>query len=241
MKITKSKLNELLSLYNSASKVSTCQLWYRDMIYPVTLAHENDLSEWKFGTDNVNGVHLIQNLLITMPDDIMCLSDPCGIATIKEELKKVGIQHIEMEINSELGYMISITDREGNTSTNRLLAIIPSDEEIKNKYLFESFDNRHKYLLSLGINYTVKEEQILNIINGYRTNLTGCIGIYEKTTYVRVSKNTFPLLGPARKDDSNAMKITYTFVNASISGPVIILSVQYKKLNAIHIYSYIEY
>lgn len=232
--MTKSKLAEIISFMGKAMTLSTCTLWYRDMVIPITMKDKDTKdSMWTYGTDLLNGMHILQNNMISLPDDCLYIldgSDPI-INELKVASKEKGISRIEMNITYGCGIEIIIND-----VLFLPLVEIPVTNEIL-ETLYESFQSRVDTLKENGTVNKISNKDIVAICNGHRVNL---LDSNENVYSVRVSKNMFPLTGPIRKDDENPMGLSYLTCNLD-SNPIVVFFANYKKCNAIHIYNFILY
>lgn len=232
--MTKSKLTEIISFMGKAMTLSTCTLWYRDMVVPITMKDKDTKdSMWTYGTDLLNGMHMLENDMISLPDDCLYIldgSDPI-INELKIASKEKGIRRIEMNATPGCGIEIIIND-----VLFLPLIEIPVTNEIL-ETLYESFQSRVNSLKGNGNVNKVSNTDVISICNGYRVNL---MDSSENNHLVRVSKNMFPLTGPIRKDDENPMKLSYLTCNLD-TNPIVVFFANYKKCNAIHIYNFILY
>lgn len=256
IKITKTKMMDLIRLFNNIEKLGTSAIFYEDCIYPVIVEEENDGTiHISSGTNDVNGVHLIENTifreigidgilksmwLYVDNSEEMGILDPIG--QLKEDLKNTGIKDIRICTMEPRGIFVTIT-RESGTNTYQILRLVGPDINcrISTKF-YNSYQDRISQLGAHTGVYQSKDSQIETILAGGVIRLHNFASKEENKTAVRISRNLFPLLGAVRQGDVSALQFDYSLIKGKNGADsILILITNYKKLHAIHIYNYIEY
>ena len=228
-KLTKSKITEMMSLCGNILRIADSGLFYNDMIYPVLLDEEKHTIS--IGT-TLNGLHLIQNTIIPVKENIAYVIVPNEIARLKEKLKETGLPGITYYLD-EMCIMILIGEEKFYIMNN-----FDTIDKLGCK-LYNSYTERFQYLMNLNP-YIEKStsNDIRNIIMGLPVLLHGKT-VEEKDSVVRVSRNIFPFIGSVRLGSDDAFTFQYSMIHKE--EPYVVLFTKYKKFNAIHIYAYIEY
>ena len=227
-KLTKTKLMDIVRLFNKVEVISVTALFHNDWICPCVVKTDaaNQTEVYAGNTNNINGVHLIQNELLELPDGFWLFN---GLSPeFKEHIKRTGIKNIGLYV-SDLHIDVILDD-----------ATYPVINRIGESHLYlkcyETYQARINQLLELGDEYLSTIPNVQKIISGGVVTLTDT----ENTRSVRISRNLFPLMGAVRYNDVSAIQYSYVFADTT-SGPTVIIVTRYKKLNAIHIYNYVEY
>lgn len=224
IKLTKSKANNLLSMLSRATSISDNILLINDIIVPIH--YEDNIVV--MGSETENGTHYIHNTFIELPQmNIPFVVNFEKFTLCKEHLKLTGIGSIELLI-TDIGMTIII-----DTIEYQILYPIRNtlafDYTINYTQLVDSINNKSQI-----VHYN---HDTLPIVNGSVVSLESVDGNLGK---VRISRTNFPLIGSVRKDDSDAVKFSYTTLITN-AGPTIVLMVNYKKIEAIHMYGYVIY
>ena len=232
--LTKSKLTDIASFLGKIEDCSDVAVLYNDAVYPSTLSDDNILYNY---SDKLNGYNLIENRVLSLPEDTPFLYKAGTASKLREVLKMTGLKDISLEIcDNRINVVIP----------NVGIGIITIMENIPvNISLFEHFKLYPSYqskidsiLIQTNTWYHSTANQVLDIVNGNVVRLTGQLNGHP--TMVRVSKNIFPLLGVVKTNDSKAFMFSYTF-KGSDEDPIVVFTVIYKKFNAIHAFEYTDY
>lgn len=226
-KLTKAKLTGMVSLLN---KIDTCcdmAIFYNNGIYPVTPSDDNVLLGY---SEKLNGYNFIENNEFECLEGIPLVYTSGCTAELKEHMKLTGLKEIYLLTGDNIAIYI-------DGKTYDILNPVPEGFVIEPK-LYDDFDDRVNELL-LSHNWCCStNDDIKTIINGE----VNTIYDREKGLFVRVSKNTFPLMGIVKMDNTEAFKFSYCFsYSKNNNEPCIILIVYYKKFRAIHAFNYIAY
>ena len=202
MKITKSKMTDMLSIFKKGFILSDSFILVNDCMLPI---------------GNVkNGSHVIRHGLVNNFDEIVYVPDKFMQENMKQLEDKKGIKDLQL-----------IWDF-------NMIGFLADDEP----FILMHSDVNDKYPVKINF-----DEKISHYDNWYKVCVDDLIKIRDSKVaqlpitdgVVRVSKNTVPFIGAARKNTEPNFSIFYTWRDDN----VLIMHVKYNKFEALHGYSFI--